>query len=196
MDSKFFEGFYGNPICPQSSVASGINRNHRTKETAGKAPEDSDSRVAEIMSEPMTGQDNSQNNQAVLLSVIFRIVSRIEVRLEKMSGGEHNHSQVNVGKPDKRKFIDYINDTNRAQRILEQLHEWIDGKRKVKALVYIKAAIDANIIIRPPYDVANEEFTGCLGSKSLYYVYTSEPMMFTEEDIKTICFAKDILSHK
>ena len=38
------------------------------------------------MSELM--QENSRNNQAVLLSLILRIVSRIEMRLEKMSGDE------------------------------------------------------------------------------------------------------------
>lgn len=150
------------------------------------------------MSELMTGQENSRNNQAALLSLILRIVSRIEMRLEKMRGDEQcpGHSQANASKPDRLKFIDYINDKDKSARILEQLHGWIDGKRKVKALVYIKGAIDANVITRPPYDVANKEFPGCLGSKSLYYVYTSEPMMFTGEDLEDIYLAKDMLSQE
>lgn len=67
------------------------------------------------------------------------------------------------------------------------LHEWIDSTEKVKALVYLKAAIDAHVILRPSYDAANAEFPGRLGSKSLYYVYTGEPLAFSDtEDLETL----------
>ena len=65
-------------------------------------------------------------------------------------------------------FISYIKHKESIAEILRLLHSWIDDKEKVKALVYLKAAIDANVISRPPYDAANAEFPGRLGSKSLY----------------------------
>lgn len=83
---------------------------------------------------------------------------------------------------ERRDFVSFIKHKESIDKILELLHGWIDGKERVKALVYLKAAIDANVITRPTYDVAKAEFPGRLGSKSLYYVYTGEPLAFTDED--------------
>ena len=65
--------------------------------------------------------------------------------------------------------------------------------RKGQGLVYLKAAIEARVLSRPPFEVAAAEFPGRLGSKSLYYVYTGEPLAFTEEDLETLAEARDIL---
>ena len=74
-----------------------------------------------------------------------------------------------------------------AQTILNMLHSWIDNNERVKALVYIKAAMDAQVLSRPPYNIAEAEFPKKLGSKSLYYLYTGEPTAFTdEEDLNTL----------
>ena len=86
-----------------------------------------------------------------------------------------------------KEFASYIKNTNMAQTILNMLHSWIDKSERVKALVYIKAAMDAQVLTRPPYNIAEAEFPKKLGSKSLYYLYTGEPTAFTdEEDLKTL----------
>ena len=80
-------------------------------------------------------------------------------------------------------FISYIKHKESIEEILRLLHSWIDKKKRVKALVYIKAAMDANIFERRPlYDAAKAEFPESLGSRSLYYYYTSEPLAFTDKD--------------
>lgn len=91
--------------------------------------------------------------------------------------------------PTSKGFIYYIRHKDKANEILDQLHQWIDSKERVKALVYIKAAIDSKVISRPPFHIADAEFKGKLGSKSLYYVYTSDPLAFADtedlDDLKT-----------
>ena len=89
---------------------------------------------------------------------------------------------IQTKKTEPKDFASFIKHKESIDKILELLHSWIDKKKRVKALVYIKAAIDANIITRPTYDAAKEEFPGRLGSKSLYYVYTGEPLAFTDKD--------------
>lgn len=84
-------------------------------------------------------------------------------------------------------FASYIKCKESSDKIMAVLHGWIDNTEKVKALVYLKAAIDAHVILRPSYDAANAEFPGRLGSKSLYYVYTGEPLAFSDtEDLETL----------
>lgn len=86
-----------------------------------------------------------------------------------------------------KEFASYIKNSNMAQTILNMLHSWIDNNERVKALVYIKAAMDAQVLSRPPYNIAEAEFPKKLGSKSLYYLYTGEPTAFTdEEDLTTL----------
>lgn len=64
----------------------------------------------------------------------------------------------------------------------------------MKAILFIKAAMKARGLSRPPYIVANAEFPGRLGGKSLYYNYTSEPMMFSsEEDLEELRRATAVL---
>lgn len=85
-------------------------------------------------------------------------------------------------KTEPKDFVSFIKHKEGITHILRLLHGWIDDKERVKALVYLKAAIDANVITRPTYDAAKAEFPDRLGSKSLYYVYTGEPLAFTDED--------------
>lgn len=93
-----------------------------------------------------------------------------------------------------RQFTEFIKTEEKAAEIRSQLHDWIDRTERVKALVYIKAAIEARVLSRPPFEVAAAEFLGSLGSKSLYYVYTGEPTAFTAEDLETLAEAKYLLS--
>ena len=88
----------------------------------------------------------------------------------------------------KRKDIrDYIRVPEKADEILAQMHRWIDKTYRVKALVYIKAAVEAKVLTRPPFVVADAEFPGHLGGQSLYYVYAGEPMSFAhEEDLEKL----------
>ena len=86
-----------------------------------------------------------------------------------------------------KEFASYIKNTDMVETILKMLHGWIDKNERVKALVYIKAAMDAQVLARPPYNIAEAEFPKKLGSKSLYYLYTGEPTAFTdEEDLNTL----------
>ena len=78
--------------------------------------------------------------------------------------------------------------------MLAKLHEWIDGRQRVKAILYIKAAVEARVLEKPPFVAADAEFPGCLGSKSLYYVYAGEPMAYNnEEDLEELRRAKTAL---
>lgn len=92
-----------------------------------------------------------------------------------------------------RPFADYIRVPAKTE-VLALLHKWIDGRRKVKALLYIKAAVEARVLEKPPFVAADAEFPGCLGSKSLYYVYAGEPMAYNdEEDLEELRRAKAVL---
>ena len=92
-----------------------------------------------------------------------------------------------------RAFAEYIRVPEKAEEILAQLHEWIDGRQRVKAILYIKAAMDARVLERVPFVAADAEFPGRLGSKSLYYAYISEPNAFTEDDLEELRQAKAVL---
>ena len=92
-----------------------------------------------------------------------------------------------------RPFVDYIR-VPAKDKILAQLHRWIDGRQRVKAILYIKAAVEARVLEKPPFVAADAEFPGRLGSKSLYYVYTGEPMAYNdEEDLEELRRAKAAL---
>lgn len=92
-----------------------------------------------------------------------------------------------------RTFADYIRVPAKAE-VLAKLHEWIDGRQRVKAILYIKAAVEARVLEKPPFVAADAEFPGCLGSKSLYYVYAGEPMAYNdEEDLEELRRAKTAL---
>ena len=80
-----------------------------------------------------------------------------------------------------RPFVDYIRVPAKAE-VLAKLHEWIDGRQRVKAILYIKAAVDARVLEKPTFVAADAEFPGCLGSKSLYYAYTGEPLAYNDSD--------------
>lgn len=93
-----------------------------------------------------------------------------------------------------RGFAEYIRVPEKAEEILTQLHEWIDGRQRVKALVYIQAAIEARVLNKPPYSAASIEFPVCLGCKSLYYAYVDDMTMFTDPvDHETKEKAKTVL---
>lgn len=113
--------------------------------------------------------------------MVIEKLDQISSKMDAAPSSIQNKGQVT------KNFITYIKHKENIAEILRLLHSWIDDKEKVKALVYLKAAIDANVISRPPYDAANAEFPGRLGSKSLYYVYTGEPFAFSDtEDIETL----------
>ena len=101
-------------------------------------------------------------------------------------------SDVRKAKPT-RTFAEYIRVPEKAADILAKLHEWIDGRQRVKAILYIKAAMDARVLERTPFVAADAEFPGRLGSKSLYYAYISEPNAFTEDDLEELRQAKAVL---
>ena len=93
-----------------------------------------------------------------------------------------------------RAFAEYIREPEKAAEILEKLHEWIDGRQRVKAILYIKAAVEAQVLTRPSFIAANAEFPGRLGGKSLYYVYSGEPMAYNDEkDLEELRRAKAAL---
>ena len=112
---------------------------------------------------------------ANLLSVVIERLDEISAKMD--SGVQASHSSTEKH----RDFASYIKCKDKVNEILSLLHAWIDSKDKVKALVYIKAAIEAQVLSRPPYHIADAEFPGRLGCKSLYYAYPSEPMAFTDE---------------
>jgi hypothetical protein len=141
----------------------------------------------------------------VLLFLVLRRLKDIEKRLSKIEDAAafwrpaanenamtRPPANVEALRP-LRQFVEFIKTAEKAAEILGQLHEWIDRAERVKALVYLKAAIEARVLSRPPFEVAAAEFPGRLGSKSLYYVYTGEPLTFTEEDLETLAEARDIL---
>lgn len=93
-----------------------------------------------------------------------------------------------------RPFADYIRVPAKAE-VLAKLHEWIDGRQRVKAILYIKAAVEARVLEKPPFVAADAEFPGCLGSKSLYYAYTGEPLAYNDsDDLDEIAKACQILT--
>ena len=92
-----------------------------------------------------------------------------------------------------RPFADYIR-VQAKDEVLALLHRWIDGRQRVKAILYIKAAVEARVLGKPPFVAADAEFPGRLGSKSLYYVYAGEPMAYNdEEDLEELRRAKAVL---
>ena len=93
-----------------------------------------------------------------------------------------------------RAFAEYIRVPEKAAEILEQLHKWIDGRQRVKAILYIKAAVEAQVLTRPSFIAANAEFPGRFGGKSLYYVYSGEPLAYNDEkDLEELRRAKAVL---
>ena len=122
-------------------------------------------------------------------------MDKIETRVEELAGAADNKMPSHSGHDDNRKSIRYyIRVPEKAEEILAQLHRWIDKNYRVKALVYIKAAMNANIMERPPYIIAKEEFPGHLGARGLYYEYTNEPLAFRKaNDLRELESAQKLL---
>ena len=142
----------------------------------------------------------------VLLSLVMKRLKDIDERLSKIEDASafwrpaanenamaRPAANAEAERP-LRQFVEFIKTAEKAAEVLQHLHGWIDRVERVKALVYIKAAIEARVLSRPPFEVAAAEFPGRLGSKSLYYVYTGEPLAFTEEDLDTLKEAKELLA--
>ena len=131
--------------------------------------------------------------QVILLSRILERLDRMDERLDALESAT-TRKRVTLTIAPVKTFVDYIRVPEKAEEILEQLHRWIDKTYRVKALVYIKAAIEARVLIRPPFVVADAEFPGHLGGQSLYYVYAGEPMSFArEEDLEELREAVAVL---
>ena len=109
-------------------------------------------------------------------------------------GGQGGQDGLGTNDGKKKSIRDYIRIPEKAEEILAQLHRWIDKNYRVKALVYIKAAMNANIMERPPYIIAKEEFPGHLGARGLYYEYTNEPLAFRKaNDLRELESAQKLL---
>ena len=128
--------------------------------------------------------------------MVLRRLENIEKRLDRIEDAAAFWRPAANAEAERplRQFVEFIKTAEKAAEILGQLHNWIDRAEKVKALVYLKAAIEARVVSRPPFEVAAAEFPGRLGSKSLYYVYTGEPLAFTEDDLETLKEAKELLA--
>lgn len=105
----------------------------------------------------------------------------MEKRLDAL-GSATTQKRATLTKAPVKTFSDYMRIPEKTDEILAQMHRWIDKTYRVKALVYIKAAIEARVLTRPPFVVADAEFPGHLGGQSLYYVYAGEPMSFAHEE--------------
>ena len=129
------------------------------------------------------------------LDQLNKRMDTIETRVEELAGAADNKMPSHSGHDDNRKSIRYyIRVPEKAEEILAQLHRWIDKNYRVKALVYIKAAMNANIMERPPYIIAKEEFPGHLGARGLYYEYTNEPLAFRKaNDLRELESAQKLL---
>ncbi len=161
----------------------------------------------------MSKQEEPPEQQVVLLFLVMRRLEELEARLGRIEiavsgrpaanenttrpAANENLSRPSANAEAERTpklFTEFIKTEEKAAEILRQLHDWIDRTERVKALIYLKAAIEARVLSRPPFEVASTEFPGRLGSKSLYYVYTGEPLAFTAEDLETLTEAKELLS--
>lgn len=129
------------------------------------------------------------------LDQLNKRMDKIETKVEELAGAADNKMPSHSGLDDNRKSIRYyIRVPEKAEEILAQLHRWIDKNYRVKALVYIKAAMNANIMERPPYIIAKEEFPGHLGARGLYYEYTNEPLAFRKaNDLRELESAQKLL---
>lgn len=129
------------------------------------------------------------------LDQLNKRMDKIETRVEELASAADNKMPSHSGHDDNRKSIRYyIRVPEKAEEILAQLHRWIDKNYRVKALVYIKAAMNANIMERPPYIIAKEEFPGHLGARGLYYEYTNEPLAFRKaNDLRELESAQKLL---
>lgn len=129
------------------------------------------------------------------LDQLNKRMDKIETKVEELAGAADNKMPRHSGHDDNRKSIRYyIRVPEKAEEILAQLHRWIDKNYRVKALVYIKAAMNANIMERPPYIIAKEEFPGHLGARGLYYEYTNEPLAFRKaNDLRELESAQKLL---
>ena len=129
------------------------------------------------------------------LDQLDKRMDKIETRVEEIAGAADKKMPGHSGHDDNRKSIRYyIRVPEKAEEILAQLHRWIDKNYRVKALVYIKAAMNANIMERPPYIIAKEEFPGHLGARGLYYEYTNEPLAFRKaNDLRELESAQKLL---
>ena len=129
------------------------------------------------------------------LDQLNKRMDKIETRVEEIAGAADKKMPGQAGHDDNRKSIRYyIRVAEKAEEILAQLHRWIDKNYRVKALVYIKAAMNANIMERPPYIIAKEEFPGHLGARGLYYEYTNEPLAFRKaNDLRELESAQKLL---
>ena len=117
-------------------------------------------------------------------------LERIEAKIDSSPQPTERPAEI-------KEFASYIKNTDMVDTVLGMLHSWIDENERVKALVYIAAAVEAKVLIRPPYIVAKQEFPQRLGSKSLYYAYTNDTSMFTDpKDLETLKTAISELSQQ
>ena len=197
-DDGFFEQLYGSSIGPdpktqtwetEEGEAGGYDTETKTWPPEKRAtyrswsPEAGAWKTKKDHARPRVNNDNHTSGQedfAVLAGLLSVVIEKLDQISAKMDTPQQT---IQTKKTEPKDFASFIKHKESIDKILELLHSWIDKKKRVKALVYIKAAMDANIFEpRPTYDAAKAEFPESLGSRSLYYYYTSEPLAFTDKD--------------
>ena len=94
---------------------------------------------------------------------------------------EHDNNDDKKAKPTRESppFSSYIKDGSKAPQLLEYLHDKIASRKRVDALIFIQAAIDAGALTIPPYAASEAEFPGHMGSDSLYNDYVGNEGAFS-----------------
>lgn len=122
----------------------------------------------------------------ILLSNILKRLDQIAEKLEVIAGqwmpdrvGRDARGAGNGEKKTAPPFADYIRDRIKAELLLNYLHDKIETRWRVDALVFIQAAMDAGALSHPPYAVACAEFPGHLGAESTYNEYIGSADSFS-----------------
>ena len=66
-------------------------------------------------------------------------LERIEAKIDSSPQPTERPAEI-------KEFASYIKKTDMVDTVLNMLHSWIDENERVKALVYIKAAMDAQVL--------------------------------------------------
>ena len=75
-------------------------------------------------------------------------------------------------------FANYIRVKDKEAELLAFLHDKLEDRYRVDALVYLVAAIKVGVLSEPPFKAADAEFPGHMGSDSLYNEYLRDPERF------------------
>ena len=123
-----------------------------------------------------TAHKNYHNDGSLIQKRDGSLIMPMDIDFLKFREYIITHKEVSIPVVNKKEitgFASYVINKDKAKEVVTLLHQFIDGKNKPQAAsIPIRAAIDAKKLLKPTWEIYNNEFPNCKNSRTSFEKYT------------------------